>query len=66
MADVHQQVGRRTVEMRLIFTLGRPDVLRMHNFRVRKGYRMPHRLEVQPWLDEIWAQPRANRDGWCE
>jgi DNA-3-methyladenine glycosylase II len=31
-------VGRWTVEMFLIFTLGRPDVLPVHDFGVRKGY----------------------------
>lgn len=31
-------IGRWTVEMFLIFTLGRPDILPVHDFGVRKGY----------------------------
>jgi 3-methyladenine DNA glycosylase/8-oxoguanine DNA glycosylase len=31
-------VGRWTVEMFLIFTLGRPDVFPIHDFGVRKGF----------------------------
>jgi DNA-3-methyladenine glycosylase II len=31
-------IGRWTVEMFLIFTLGRPDILPIHDFGVRKGY----------------------------
>jgi len=31
-------IGRWTVEMFLIFTLGRPDVWPVHDFAVRKGY----------------------------
>jgi 3-methyladenine DNA glycosylase/8-oxoguanine DNA glycosylase len=31
-------VGRWTVEMLLIFTLGRPDVLPVHDYGVRKGF----------------------------
>ncbi len=41
-------VGRWTVEMLLIFTLGRPDVLPVDDFGVREGYRVLHGLEVQP------------------
>jgi DNA-3-methyladenine glycosylase II len=41
-------VGRWTVEMLLIFTLGRPDVLPVDDFGVREGYRVLHRLEEQP------------------
>jgi 3-methyladenine DNA glycosylase/8-oxoguanine DNA glycosylase len=31
-------IGRWTVEMFLIFTLGRPDVLPVHDYGVRKGF----------------------------
>jgi DNA-3-methyladenine glycosylase II len=41
-------VGRWTVEMLLIFTLGRPDVLPVDDFGVREGYRVLHGLETQP------------------
>lgn len=41
-------VGRWTVEMLLIFTLGRPDILPVDDFGVREGYRVLHGLEVQP------------------
>jgi DNA-3-methyladenine glycosylase II len=58
-------VGRWTVEMLLIFTLGRPDVLPVDDFGVREGYRMLHGLEAQPKpkaLAEIglaWAPHRS-------
>ncbi|WP_428485900.1 DNA-3-methyladenine glycosylase family protein [Rhodopila sp.] len=58
-------VGRWTVEMLLIFTLGRPDVLPVDDFGVREGYRVLHGLEVQPKpraLAEIglaWAPYRS-------
>ncbi len=41
-------VGRWTVEMLLIFTLGRPDVLPVGDFGVREGFRLLHRREAQP------------------
>jgi DNA-3-methyladenine glycosylase II len=41
-------VGRWTVEMLLIFTLGRPDVLPVDDFGVRDGYRVLHGLDAQP------------------
>ena len=41
-------VGRWTVEMLLIFTLGRPDVLPVDDFGVREGYRVLHSLDAQP------------------
>jgi DNA-3-methyladenine glycosylase II len=41
-------VGRWTVEMLLIFTLGRPDVLPVDDFGVRDGYRLLQGLDVQP------------------
>jgi DNA-3-methyladenine glycosylase II len=41
-------VGRWTVEMLLIFTLGRPDVLPVDDFGVREGYRLLFGLDAQP------------------
>ncbi|HET6307891.1 MAG TPA: DNA-3-methyladenine glycosylase 2 family protein [Rhodopila sp.] len=41
-------VGRWTVEMLLIFTLGRPDVLPVDDFGVREGYRVLCGLDAQP------------------
>ncbi len=41
-------VGRWTVEMLLIFTLGRPDVLPVDDFGVREGYRVLYGLDEQP------------------
>jgi DNA-3-methyladenine glycosylase II len=58
-------VGRWTVEMLLIFTLGRPDVLPVDDFGVREGYRVLHGLDAQPkpkHLHEIgsaWAPYRS-------
>ena len=58
-------VGRWTVEMLLIFTLGRPDVLPVDDFGVREGYRVLYGLDEQPKpraLAEIgrpWAPYRS-------
>jgi DNA-3-methyladenine glycosylase II len=58
-------VGRWTVEMLLIFTLGRPDVLPVDDFGVRDGYRVLYDLETPPKpkaLAEIglaWAPYRS-------
>lgn len=41
-------VGRWTVEMLLIFTLRRPDVLPVDDFGVREGFKCLHGLEAQP------------------
>ena len=41
-------VGRWTVEMLLIFTLGRPDVLPVDDFGVREGYRIAYGRRKQP------------------
>ncbi len=41
-------VGRWTVEMLLIFTLGRQDILPVDDFGVREGYRLIHSLPAQP------------------
>jgi DNA-3-methyladenine glycosylase II len=58
-------VGRWTVEMLLIFTLGRPDVLPVDDFGVREGYRRLHLLDEQPRprdlaaIGEMWAPFRS-------
>lgn len=41
-------VGRWTVEMLLMFTLGRPDILPVDDFGVREGFRVLHGLDAQP------------------
>lgn len=41
-------IGRWTVEMLLIFQLGRPDVLPIDDFGVRKGFRMAYGLRTMP------------------
>jgi DNA-3-methyladenine glycosylase II len=41
-------VGRWTVEMLLIFTLQRPDVLPVDDFGIREGWRLAQGLEEQP------------------
>jgi DNA-3-methyladenine glycosylase II len=58
-------VGRWTVEMLLIFTLGRPDVLPVDDFGVREGYRLLRGLDVQPRpkalaeIGQAWAPFRS-------
>ncbi len=58
-------VGRWTVEMLLIFTLGRPDVLPVDDFGVREGWRLIQRLEQQPRpkalaaIGQVWAPHRS-------
>lgn len=41
-------VGRWTVEMLLIFTLGRPDVLPVDDFGVREGFRHAYGRRTRP------------------
>jgi DNA-3-methyladenine glycosylase II len=41
-------VGQWTVEMLLIFTLGRPDVLPVDDFGVREGFKRAYRRRRQP------------------
>lgn len=58
-------VGRWTVEMLLIFTLGRPDILPVDDFGVREGYRVAAGLDAQPKprelaaIGEAWAPFRT-------
>jgi DNA-3-methyladenine glycosylase II len=41
-------VGRWTVEMFLMFNLGRPDVLPIHDFGVRKGFQIAYQKRKMP------------------
>ena len=58
-------VGRWTVEMLLIFTLGRQDVLPVDDYGVRDGYRALYELSDQPKprelaaIGEAWAPFRS-------
>lgn len=58
-------VGRWTVEMLLIFTLGRPDILPVDDFGVREGYRVAAGLDEQPRprdftaIGQAWAPYRT-------
>ena len=46
-------IGRWTVEMLLIFQLGRPDVLPVDDLGVRKGYAIAHKLAEMPKPKEL-------------
>jgi DNA-3-methyladenine glycosylase II len=48
-------VGRWTVEMLLIFKLGRPDVLPVDDFGVREGFRVTYGHDTQPRPKELLA-----------
>ena len=48
-------VGRWTVEMLLIFRLGRPDVLAVDDYGVRKGFAKMHRMDELPKPKELMA-----------
>ena len=48
-------VGRWTVEMLLMFNLGRMDILPVDDFGVREGYRRLHGLAAQPKPKELAA-----------
>lgn len=50
-------VGRWTVEMLLIFRLGRPDVLPIHDLGIQKGFRATYRTRQLP------KPPRIERYG---
>jgi DNA-3-methyladenine glycosylase II len=58
-------VGRWTVEMLLIFTLGRADILPVDDFGVREGWKLLNKLEAQPKpkelaaIGEAWAPFRS-------
>ena len=62
-------VGRWTVEMLLIFKLGRPDVLPADDFGVRNGYRIAFGLAELPRPKELLAygarwRPHATTAAW--
>lgn len=58
-------VGRWTVEMMLIFNLGRPDVLPIHDLGVRKGFQFAYRKRKLPEPEQLgrfglrWAPYRT-------
>jgi len=58
-------VGRWTVEMLLMFNLGRFDILPVDDFCVREGYRRLHGLDAQPQprdlaaIGEMWSPWRS-------
>lgn len=58
-------VGRWTVEMILMFTLGRPDVLPVDDYGIRLGYKMAYGKRTLPKAKtlarygEIWAPYRT-------
>ncbi len=58
-------VGRWTVEMFLMFTLGRPDVLPVDDYGIRNGYRLAYGKRRMPKPDvlarfgECWAPYRT-------
>ena len=58
-------VGRWTVEMLLIFNLGRPDVLPVHDLGVRRGYQIAYRKRAAPTPEQLdrsgvrWSPQRS-------
>lgn len=58
-------IGRWTVEMLLIFTLGRPDVLPVDDLGVRKGFRVAYGMKKLPATSTLvragkgWAPYRS-------
>jgi DNA-3-methyladenine glycosylase II len=48
-------IGTWTVEMFLIFTLGRPDVLPLDDYGVRKGFAQAYGRDVLPKPKELAA-----------
>jgi len=48
-------IGRWTVEMLLIFRLGRPDVLAVDDYGVRKGFAKMHGMDELPKPKELMA-----------
>jgi len=58
-------VGRWTAEMLLIFNLGRPDVLPVHDLGVRKGFQFAYSKRKLPEPDQLarygvrWAPHRT-------
>lgn len=50
-------IGRWTAEMYLIFRLGRPDVLPVHDYGIRKALQAVYRLKKLP--DPAWMRRKA-------
>jgi len=48
-------IGQWTVEMMLMFRLGRPDILPVDDYGVRKGFMRTYGLEVMPKPKELLA-----------
>jgi DNA-3-methyladenine glycosylase II len=62
-------VGRWTVEMLLIFKLGRPDILPVDDFGVRNGFRVSFGWPAMPTPKEVLAfgerwRPHATTAAW--
>jgi DNA-3-methyladenine glycosylase II len=62
-------VGRWTVEMLLIFQLGRPDVLPADDFGVRNGFRLAYKKRAMPKPKALLAfgkkwRPHATTAAW--
>jgi len=62
-------VGRWTVEMLLIFQLGRPDILPADDFGVRNGFRHAYKKRALPTPKELLAhgecwRPHATTAAW--
>jgi len=59
-------IGRWTVEMFLIFNLGRPDVLPVHDIGVRRGFQIAYRKRSLPTPEQLakhgvrWAPHRTH------
>jgi 3-methyladenine DNA glycosylase/8-oxoguanine DNA glycosylase len=53
--DTVRGVGRWTVEMLLLFRLGRPDVLAVDDYGIRKGFAKLHKLAELPKPKELLA-----------
>lgn len=59
-------IGRWTVEMFLIFNLGRPDVLPIHDLGVRRGFQVAYRKRKLPEPERLadfgrrWAPHRTH------
>jgi DNA-3-methyladenine glycosylase II len=59
-------IGRWTVEMFLIFNLGRPDVLPVGDLGVRRGFQIAHRKRNMPTPEQLakhglrWAPHRTH------
>jgi DNA-3-methyladenine glycosylase II len=59
-------IGRWTVEMFLIYSLARPDILPVDDFGVREGYRLLKSLAVAPTpkamalIGQVWSPHRTS------